>query len=177
MTTPFVGEIQIFGFPYAPKSWANCTGGLMAIRQNTALFSLIGAQYGGNGTTTFALPDFVNCAAVSQGQGPGLTNREMGEMFGENAVTLTDDTMPPHLHQFEVYATRAATAKVGTPVPGAAITPPGLSQAFIPDGVPDTTLAPMVLAPSGNNGPHENRQPFLALNYSIALQGVFPSFG
>jgi microcystin-dependent protein len=176
MTEPYFGEIQIFGFPYAPANWANCTGALMAIRQNTALFSLIGIQYGGDGTVTFALPNFANCTAVSQGQGPGLTNRVMGEMFGENAVSLTVETMPSHAHQVEVYATRAATAKVGTPVPGAAITPPALAQAFVPAGVPNTTLAPMILAPSGSNVPHENRQPFLALNYCIALQGVFPSF-
>lgn len=177
MTEPFIGEIQIFGFPYAPVKWAACTGSIMAIRQNTALFSLIGVQYGGNGTVTFALPNFVNCAPGSQGQGPGLTNRVMGDMFGENSVSLTSETMPAHNHQLDVYATRASTSKVGVPVRGAAISPPGKCQAFVPNGVPDTTLAPMILAPSGGNGSHENRQPFLALNYCIALEGNFPSFG
>jgi len=177
MTEPFIGEIQLLAFPFAPKDFANCTGATLAIRQNTALFSLLGVQYGGNGTTTFQLPNFVNCAPCSQGTGPGLTNRVMGELFGENAVTLTNETLPAHIHGIQLYATRAATDKVGTPVPNAAITPPGLCQSFIPGGTPDTTLAPLTLAPAGGNGPHENRQPFLALNYSIALQGNFPSFG
>lgn len=177
MTQPFIGEIQLYGFPYAPLHWALCTGSLMAIRQNTALFSLIGVQYGGNGTVTFQLPNFVNCAPCSQGTGPGLTNRVVGEMFGENSVSLTNETMPAHTHQMEVYGTRAQTNKVATPAAGAAITPPGKCQAFIPGGVPDTTLAPLALTPVGGIGPHENRQPFIALNYSIALEGAFPSFG
>ncbi len=177
MTEPYVGEIQLFGFPFAPKDFANCTGATLAIRQNTALFSLIGVQYGGNGTVTFQLPNFVNRAPCSQGAGPGLTNRFMGDAFGENSVTLTQDTMPAHLHGIQAYGTRASTDKVGTPVPNAAITAPGQSQAFVPGGTPDTTFAPMMLAPAGGGGPHENRQPFLALNYSIALVGTFPSFG
>jgi microcystin-dependent protein len=177
MTEPYIGEIQLFGFSYPPANWASCTGSLMAIRQNTALFSLIGIQYGGDGTVTFALPNFVNRAPCNQGVGPGLSPRAVGEIFGENAVILDSSTMPAHNHQLEVYATRASTGKVGTPVAGAAITPPGQGKAFIPDGTPNTILAPTVLMPSGGNGSHENRQPFLALNYSIALQGVFPSFG
>lgn len=177
MTEPYVGEIQLLAFPFAPKDFANCTGATLAIRQNTALFSLLGVQYGGNGTTTFQLPNFVNCAPCSQGAGPGLTSRVMGELFGENAVTLTQETLPAHVHGIQVYGTRAATDKVGTPAPNAAITAPGQSQAFIPNGTPETTFAPLVLAQAGGNGPHENRQPFLALNFSIALQGTFPSFG
>ena len=177
MTEPYIGEIQLFGFPYPPARWASCTGSLLAIRQNTALFSLIGVQFGGDGRVTFALPNFVNCAPCNQGQGPGLTQRAVGDLYGENAVSLDPAAMPIHNHLLEVYATRASTAKVGTPTAGAAITPPGQSQAFVPGGTPNEILAPTVLAPSGGNGPHENRQPFLALNYSIALEGVFPSFG
>jgi microcystin-dependent protein len=177
MTEPFIGEIQLFGFSYPPYGWASCNGATLAIRQNTALYSLLGAQYGGDGVNTFQLPNFTNRAANNQGPGPGLDNRTMGEAYGENAVTLTTDTMPAHNHQLVVYATRAATDKVGAPVAGAAITPPGQSHAFIPNVGPTTTLSPMVLAPSGGNGPHENRQPFLAVNYSIALQGNYPAFG
>lgn len=177
MTEPFLGEIQIFGFDYPPLGWASANGAIMALRQNTALYSLLGNQYGGNGTVTFGLPNFTNCAPTNQGTGPGLTNRVMGEMFGENAVTLTTQEMPAHNHTLMVYATRAATDKVGTPVAGAAITPPGQSQAFVPNGTPDTTLSPMTLTMSGGNGPHENRQPFLALGFCISLNGNFPSFG
>lgn len=177
MTEPFVGEIQLFGFPFPPYKWASCTGALLPIRQNTTLFALLGVQYGGNGTVTFQLPNFVNAAPCSQGSGPGLTGRVMGEFFGSNTVALDTTTMPTHMHQLDVYATRAATDKVGTPAPGAAITPPGQSLAFVPNGTPDTHLSPLTLSSTGGNGPHENRQPFLALNYSIALEGVFPSFG
>ncbi|RZJ45774.1 MAG: phage tail protein [Brevundimonas sp.] len=177
MTEPFLGEIQLFGFSYPPAGWASCNGATLMIRQNTALFSLLGPQYGGDGVNTFQLPNFMNRAADSQGPGPGLDNRTMGEDFGTNAVTLTLDTMPAHNHQLVVYATRASTAKVGTPVAGAALTPPGQSHAYVPNVGPTTTLSPTVLAPSGGNGPHENRQPFLAVNYSMALQGAFPSFG
>ncbi|MFN3536183.1 MAG: phage tail protein [Brevundimonas sp.] len=176
MTEPYVGEIQLYGFPFTPKNWAVCTGATMAIRQNTTLFALIGVQYGGDGVMTFQLPNFVNCAPCSQGMGPGLTNRRMGERFGANGVSLTNDTMPAHIHQLEVYGTRASTDKVSSPVAGAAITPPGKCMAYVPGGVPDTTLAPSALATAGGNVSHENRQPFLALNYCIALQGVFPTF-
>lgn len=177
MTEPFIGEIQLFGFSFPPVGWASCNGALLPIRQYTTLFSLLGVQYGGDGVNTFQLPNFMNRAADGQGTGPGLDPRAMGEVFGTNAVTLTTDSMPAHNHQLVVYATRASTDKVGTPVPGAAITPPGQSQAYVPNVGPTTTLSPMVLAPSGGNGPHENRQPFLAINYSIALQGAFPNFG
>ncbi|MDT0977977.1 tail fiber protein, partial [Staphylococcus pseudintermedius] len=103
MTEPFVGQIQIFGFNFAPRDWAVCNGVTMPIQQNTALFSLLGTQYGGNGQTTFQLPNFINRAATQQGQGPGLTPHSIGEPYGVNAVTLTTLQMPAHSHALNVY--------------------------------------------------------------------------
>lgn len=177
MTEPYIGEIQLFGFPYAPYQWATCSGQLIPIQQNTALFSLLGTQYGGDGKTTFALPNFGGNAGDNQGQGPGLTRRVVGEMIGESSVTLLINELPQHTHVAQIYMARSTTARVGTPVTGAAPSNVAGAQAFVTDGAPDTVLNPMAIGPAGNTQPHPNQQPYLALNYSIALQGVFPSFG
>ena len=179
MTTPFVGEIQIFGFPYAPKSWANCTGGLMAIRQNTALFSLIGTQYGGNGTTTFALPDFRGRGPVHQGS--GFT---VGQAGGQEFHTVTMSEMPAHTHILSASALAIAATAANTLPSAAKVLAPAIASLqgggtqnvnIYGSGAPNTALAPTSTTTVGGSQPHENRQPFTVLNFIIALQGIFPS--
>ncbi len=177
MTEPFIGEIQVFGFNFAPSGWAFCSGATIAIQQNTALFALLGTSYGGNGTTTFQLPNFTNRAGCNQGQGPGLSRRAIGDTFGANSETLTVAEMPAHPHQFTIYNQSDSTKKTTSPSAGNSLTTPGGTQAFVANAQPNTQFVPTMLGVTGSGQPHENRQPYLALNFSIALQGVFPSFG
>ncbi|WP_040856075.1 tail fiber protein [Phyllobacterium sp. YR531] len=177
MTEPFIGEIQLFGFSFAPRGWASCNGATLAIQQNTSLFALLGTQYGGNGQTTFQLPNFTNRAGCQQGAGAGLTRRTIGETFGENSVTLTTNEMPAHTHAFTVYNQTDLNKRAASPSTGNSLTPPRLSSPYATASQANAAFSPAMIQPSGNSQPHENRQPFLALNYSIALQGVFPSFG
>ena len=175
MTEPFIGQIQIFGFNFNPRGWAFCNGATLPIQQNTALFSLLGTQYGGNGQTTFQLPNFVNRGACEQGRGPGLTPRTMGETFGTNSVTLLTGEMPAHNHIVQLYGQNDTSKRAGSPSPGNYLGTPA-SFAFAP-GAANAPFSPTVIMPTGNGQPHENRQPYLATNFCIALQGVFPSFG
>ncbi|MBB6576084.1 microcystin-dependent protein [Comamonas odontotermitis] len=178
MSEPYIGEIQIFGFNFAPRGWAFCNGAIMPIQQNTALFALLGTQYGGNGQTTYQLPDLMNRAACSQGQGPGLTPRTIGETFGSSTVTLLQQEMPNHTHTLQFFNQGDPAKRLSTPQANAALNLPSqaASKFFAPAGGM-TALAPTALQPAGGSQPHENRQPYLALNFCIALQGVFPSFG
>ena len=175
MTEPFLGEVQLFGFNFAPYQWAMCNGAVMGVTQNTALFSLLGVTYGGNGQTPFALPNLISRAPCNQGQGPALSNRVIGETFGDQSVVLTTGEIPAHSHSLTAYA--GANNRAAGPSPGAAISPPGLTKAFLPNGVPDTTLWAGAVSPAGSGLPHENQQPLAALTWAIALSGVFPSFG
>lgn len=168
MADPFVGEIRMVGFNYAPRGWAVCDGQLLPISQNTALFSLLGTQYGGNGQTNFALPDLRGSVPMMWGQGPGLTSRSIGEVGGEANVTLTQAEMPAHSHG--AFAT-AATVDRSSP---AGNVPGGADRAPMYRGAADSALAADALAPAGSGGPHPNHQPSLALMFVIALQGVFP---
>lgn len=177
MTEPYIGEIQLFGFNYAPKDWATCSGQIMPVRQNTALFSLIGAYYGGDGRATFGLPNFGASAANNQGQGPGLSLYNIGELSGSAQTTVLEAQMPSHFHTAQIYMARGAVARVGVPTPGAAPSNPSGSQAFVVEGGPDTTMSSSTLNVTGGSQPHPNEQPYLTLNYSIALVGTFPSFG
>lgn len=177
MTTPYLGEIQLFGFNFAPYGWAQCSGAVLPISQYSTLFSLLGTNYGGNGQSNFQLPNLVSRAACNQGQGLGLTQRTIGETFGEMDVTLTTAEIPRHNHTFTVYGQRTATSRTNVPGAGNGLTTPDLVGPFIANTAPNTTFAPNMLAMSGANQPHENRQPFLALNFCIALQGDYPSFG
>lgn len=172
MTEPFIGEIQLFGFNFAPKGWAYCNGALMAISQNTALFSLLGTTYGGDGRVTFALPNFVERSACGIGQGPGLTPRQQGEMFGEDAVTLIQTEMPAHSHGLNVFAVSDPDKRSGIPAAGFGLTTPR-AMTFADTGVPQ--LFANDLGVGGGGQPHENRQPYLAMNFCIALNGIFPS--
>jgi microcystin-dependent protein len=176
VTTPFLGEIQLFAFNFAPLDWALCNGATVPISQYSTLFSLLGTNYGGNGQSNFQLPNLVDRAACSQGQGQGLSSRTIGETFGEMGVTLTTAQMPQHNHTFTIYGQRTPSSRTNVPKAGNGLTTPDLVGPFIANTAPNTTFAPNMLAPSGGNQPHENRQPFLAINFCIALQGAFPSF-
>jgi microcystin-dependent protein len=164
----FVAEIRIFAGNFAPKGWAFCNGQLFPISQNTALFSLLGTTYGGNGTTDFALPDLRGCSPMHQGQGPGLTNRTLGEQGGEETVTLGLGQIPAHSHQL------TASTGASTNTPGANVLGQSAAKIYGPPGnlVP---MAGVAVLPTGNSQPHDNRQPYLALNFIIALQGIFPA--
>lgn len=176
MTTPYVGEIQLFGFDFAPVGWAFCNGAVMQISQNTALFSLLGTQFGGNGQTTFQLPNLVARTAVSQGQGPGLTARSIGETFGENGVTLQTPQIPAHNHLLSLFQPSDTSKLSGTPSAGNALGAPIKVSPFAANAQPDAPFAGNSIAATGGSQPHENRQPYLVMNYCIALQGIFPSF-
>jgi len=165
VSEPFIGEIRAFGFNFAPRGWATCSGQLLSIAQNTALFSLLGTTYGGNGQTTFALPDLRGRVAINQGQGPGLANKTIGEQAGQESHTLTANEMPAHAH-----AQPASNADQSTNRPGNAVPTKGGVYAAAGDG---TLLDPTTQA--GGNQPHSIMQPYLVLNYCIALQGIFPS--
>jgi microcystin-dependent protein len=175
MSNPFVGEIRIFAGNFAPNGWALCNGQLMSISQNTALFSLLGTQFGGDGKSTFGLPDLQGAAPVHQGQGPGLSQRFMGETGGTDAVTLIHSEMPVHTHSAMGIAASDSTAPSPSVVWGslAGRNPPPLYQS----GNPDVTMNPFALGVTGSSFPHNNLQPLLVLNFIIALQGVFPARG
>lgn len=178
MTEPFIGQIQIFGFNFAPRGWASCSGATLPIQQNTALFSLLGTQYGGNGQTTFQLPNFANRAANNASpisSPPGLTRRSIGENFGSNSVTLTTQEMPIHTHGVNISNQQVATKKAASPSAGNALGSPN-ANAFVAGTAANAQFSPTLVLPTGNNQPHENRQPYLAMNFCIALEGIFPSF-
>jgi microcystin-dependent protein len=162
---PFVGEIRVVGFNFAPTGWALCNGQLLPIAQNTALFSLLGTTYGGDGRSNFALPNFQGRAVMHPGQGPGLSQRYLGETDGANTETLTQAELPAHNH--------ALSAASGSATTG---TPSGSTS--LAAGTVNTYGAANNMVPMGEvvggNQPHNNMQPYEVLNFVIALQGVFP---
>ena len=172
MSDQFIGEIRIFGFNYAPTGWAVCNGATLSINQNTALFSLLGTSYGGNGTTYFQLPNLQGNAATSQGQGPGLSQYSLGEQVGAPTVTLLLNQLPNHNHVFSA-AVPTEQQVTNTPTAGCTLGRT-LMQSDFSTMPSDSTLSPQFIGVSGGGQPHENRQPFLAMNYCIALQGIYP---
>ncbi len=177
MTEPYIGEIQLFAFNFPPRGWSFCNGATLPISQNTALFSLLGIQYGGNGQSTFQLPNFATRAACSNGEGPGLSNRTIGQAFGNSQVTLSANQMPLHSHSLVAYAQPDLTKRTNVPTPGAALGLPGSASARAYETPPsNTTFAPTMLQNSGGDQPHDERQPYLAVNFAIALNGIFPAF-
>ena len=179
MTTPFVGEIQLFGFNFNPRGWAFCDGAMLPISQNTALFSLLGTTYGGDGKTTMQLPNFAGRAGCEQGRGPGLTLRRLGETFGNDQVTLSATQLAPHTHELNLFAQSDPAKRSAGPTPGSALsTPTGPNTTpFLPQGSANAQFNANMIANSGGpNAPHNNQQPYLAVNFCIALQGVYPSF-
>jgi microcystin-dependent protein len=172
MSDPFVAEIRIFGFNFAPKGWAFCDGQILPLSQNTALFSLLGTTYGGDGKSTFGLPNIQGSAVMHPGQGPGLSLHDLGETGGNDTVTLLESEMPSHSH-----------AMVASTQPGedAAPNPTEALARSVGASLYQTTtnqnivqLSDNALTSSGGDQPHNNLQPYLTLNFCIALQGVFP---
>jgi microcystin-dependent protein len=174
MADPFVAEIRIFAGNFAPKGWATCDGQLLPLSQNTALFSLLGTTYGGNGQTTFALPNLQGAAPMQHGQGQGLSMRDLGEQGGEQAVTLLQTEMPVHSHSL-----------IGTnqlqqlPDPSNHTLARANANAYVqnPSQGSFTQMNQSALGSTGGNQPHNNMPPYLTLTFIIALQGVFPARG
>jgi microcystin-dependent protein len=167
MADPFVAEIRMFPFNFAPTGWAFCDGQLMPISQNTALFALLGTTYGGDGKSTFALPDLQGCAPMHPGQGQGLSLRDLGEQSGVESITLLTSEIPFHSHTItesndDVNNASPAGRYIGRGNP-VYETPAALG-----------TMAFQTLSPTGGGLPHNNMQPYLTLSFCIALQGVFP---
>ena len=172
MSSPFVAEIRIFGFNFAPRGWAFCNGQLLPISQNTALFSLVGTFYGGDGKSTFALPNLQGSAPMHQGQGPGLSDRFIGEQAGEPYVTLISTEMPAHTHAAFGTTTAADQASPGGNVWGTAQSDHGDFPYYTANAT--AAMDPRCLSIAGGSQPHNNMHPYLTLNFCIALQGVFP---
>ncbi|HMN39838.1 MAG TPA: tail fiber protein [Phycisphaerales bacterium] len=171
---PFLGEIHLFAGNFAPAGWAFCDGQVMSIAQNTALFSLLGTAYGGNGINTFALPDLRGRAPMHFGQGPGLSQRFLGQSGGVEAVTLSPAQVPSHTHSLAVSQTPGSTGNPSGQTWAASAA--GVKNYATPgNGGPTTTMGAGMLAPVGGGGPHTNMQPSLVLSYIIAIQGVYPS--
>lgn len=170
----FIGDIRLFAGNYAPQGWMFCNGALLSISENDTLFALIGTTYGGDGQTTFAVPDLRGRVPVGQGTGPGLSNRVLSQTYGTETVTLLPTQMPQHSH-----ALNATTATGTSPQPGGRLfAQTGLDNLYGP--APATDPQPQVLAAnaviaSGGSQPHDNIMPSMGLNYIIALQGIFPS--
>jgi microcystin-dependent protein len=177
MSEPFLGQITVFPYTFPPNGWADCAGQLLPIRQYTALFSLLGVNYGGDGRSTFGLPDLQGRVPVNHGPAPGGSDYNIGDLSGEEAVLLSNSTMPAHSHPLNA-TTAHGTANtapghlLGSPQKG------GLSNSIKGElyntAAVDTLLVPSTLSPVGGSQPHNNLQPFLVLRYCIALQGIFP---
>lgn len=171
MSNPYLGEIRMVGFNFAPVGWAFCNGQLMSISQNTALFSLLGTTYGGNGTTTFALPDLRGRVPVHFGQGPGLSNYAQGQTGGVESLALLANQLPSHNHTVNCSTTGGTQAGPSGGYPAVESTGTSLDYAVSSNN----TMNPAMIGNAGSGLPHENRQPFLCVNFIIALQGIFPS--
>ena len=178
MSDPFVGQIMLTGFNFAPVGWAFCNGQLLPISQNTALFSLLGTTYGGDGTSTFALPNLQGCVIVGSGQGPGLNIYDLGETGGSPTATLTENQLASHNHNVPASATAGHGSVPGPTVAlgsGGRGSPP-IYAAPPANGGPEVNMA-ATSSSVGGGQPHNNLMPYLVLNFVIAMQGVYPSRG
>ncbi|MDO7851421.1 phage tail protein [Hymenobacter convexus] len=178
---PFLGEIRImpYGGGYLPRGWARCDGSLLPINQNTALFSLLGTFYGGNGQTTFALPDLRGRAAVGMGQGPGLSSYQIGDRVGTESQSLLQTELPAHTHSLGTVALPVSSANASVASPAGAVFAKEPDSNAFGSGTANGTMAAGVLNGTTNSvggaQTHENRMPFLVLDYFIATAGVFPA--
>lgn len=174
MSNPYVGEIRLLGFNFAPVGWIPCDGRLLAIAEYDVLFVLLGTTYGGDGQTTFAVPDLRGRVPVHQGTGPGLSNYVIGQKAGTETVTLTANQIPAHTHQMV-----ATTAAASTGTPGPTVLPGTVSDQtmYVTDtsGGTPFTMAPQSMTTAGGSQPHENCMPTLTVNFAIAAFGIFPS--
>jgi len=166
---PYIGQIMMFGGNFAPRGWALCNGQLLSIAQNTALFSILGTTYGGDGRTTFGLPDLRGRAPIHWGQGPGLTNRTIGESGGEETVTLSGAQMPAHNH-----VANAASGGGSATSPQNAVWAASTARDNIYAAAADTSMSPSAIGPAGSGQPHDNMPPYQAVSYIIALEGLYP---
>lgn len=173
MSNPFVAEIRIFTGNFAPTGWAQCNGQLLPISQNTALFSLLGTTYGGDGKSNFALPNMQGSAPMQAGQGPGLSLRDLGETGGEQTVTLLQTEMPAHSHGAQGSTGSDQVSPTGNAwASGQKL---GGANLYAPTSGNNVQMNPFALTIAGGNQPHNNMPPFLGLTFIIALQGVFPA--
>ena len=175
MSNPYLGEIRAFGFTFAPRGWATCDGQIIAIQQNTALFSILGTYYGGNGTTNFALPNLQGDVTMNQGSGAGLPAYTLGEQVGETAVTLNQTQMPAHVHTINGSVSGDVTEAVPTPTSNTTLGA-GLPGEVYDNVATDASVAfsPKAIGLAGSGLPHQNMQPYLAINYCICTAGIFP---
>ena len=171
MADPFVAEIRIFPFNFAPKGWAWCDGQLLPLSQNTALFSLLGTTYGGNGKSNFALPDLQGRAPMHPGQGPGLSLHDLGETGGSETVTLLESEIPSHSHTLRA---SQDPGDIFAPGPAMSLAQSTGATAYQPGNGSLVMMAAESLAPAGGDQPHNNLMPYLTFYFNIALQGVFP---
>jgi microcystin-dependent protein len=167
---PYLGEIRIFPYNFAPKNWAMCNGQLLSIQSNTALFALLGTTYGGNGTTTFALPNLQSRVPIHQGQGQGLSPYVLGQNGGTENVTLNIQQMPRHNHNIAAVGSAAGSNRVANNY----LANDTSGNLYSPGPSDGTTLNPNAVSFAGNNQPHSNIQPYLVLTFCIAVQGLFP---
>jgi microcystin-dependent protein len=173
MSQPFLGEIRAFPYNFAPRNWAFCSGQILSISQNTALFSLLGTTYGGNGQTNFALPDLRGRLAVSSGQGPGLTDYPLGSESGTETVTLLSSQMPAHNH-----SANCTNVMANQPSPSGnvwAADGAGITSEYGPAVANPPQMTSRAIGSTGGNQPHSNMMSYLVLNYCIALSGIFPA--
>jgi microcystin-dependent protein len=172
MSEPFVAEIRIFGFNFAPIGWAMCNGQIMPINQNTAFFSLLGTTYGGDGKSNFALPNLQGLAPMHQGQGPGLSLRTLGQTGGQQSVSLLQTQIPAHTHTAEGYPNAGGKGPAGNT--WAEANQRGVT-AYTPSSAQNVPMSAAALSPTGGSQQHNNMMPYLTLNFCIALQGIFPA--
>jgi microcystin-dependent protein len=170
MSEPFVGEIRMFGFGFVPQGWAQCNGQLLPINQNQALFSLLGTTYGGDGRSTFALPDLRSRVPVGQGQGPGLSSYAEGQAGGAETVTLAATQMPGHAHPV-----KASSSAADSDQPGGRTLARSAGHIYSANPGSGTVMNADMIGDAGGSQPHGNIQPYLTVNFCIALFGIFPS--
>lgn len=179
MSNYFLGQITMFGFGFAPKNWALCNGQTLSINQNAALFSLLGTSYGGNGQTTFALPNLQAALPLCEGQAPGLSSYVLGQVGGNANVTLLQNQLPQHNHTFNATRTNAAAATLPGNLPATpTVNTPNPPYLYANQGNPPLVFVPMAAGACGTTGqsqPHSNLMPSLTINFCIALTGIFPS--
>ena len=177
MSQPFIGQIIPVGFNFAPPGWFLCQGQLVSIAEFSVLFNLIGTTYGGDGTTTFGIPNLCGRVPLHHGQGQGLSTYVLGQMVGSESITLLAPNLPTHTHPFRASGTNATSTTPGTGTAlsalGAATAGTGIS--VFGTGSPSTTLNPKSISQAGSSQPHENQQPYQVVNFIIAWAGVFPS--
>jgi len=174
MSDPFLAEIRVFPFNFAPLGWALCNGQLLPISQNTALFSLLGTTYGGDGRSTFALPNLQGSAPLGYGQGPGLSPYDLGETGGSETVTLNGTQLPQHTHSVVANNTAGGSNSPANNFFGQSQAR-AKSAGYVSSGTLSVSMSPQAVASAGGGQPHNNMPPYLCLNFCIAMQGIFPS--